>query len=177
MRITLYLLILMLAITEVKAQAKPEGTKASAQQGKFKNQGEQEDYWAEQLFKNNYQKQEYTRFTGPIQFTDKITLMFGQKFFGVHSVPDSLMTIFTRGLLHPDLFGIGITITAFHELKFLSSDPAIRRYKFWVFYAGMANPQVFFIELTNKNASEETDLQTFLKGATLTFLKDAWIVI
>lgn len=69
------------------------------------------------------------------------------------------------------------TISNIEELIFLSKSPKIRRFKMWVNRRPLINPVVYFIELTNTNAGKETDLLTFIKGSSLTFVREAWIII
>ena len=70
-----------------------------------------------------------------------------------------------------------LVITGFEELKFLSTSPTIKRFRFWNHRKGFANPQVWFIELTNSAAKNNTELQSFIDAASVTFLKSAWIII
>jgi len=69
-----------------------------------------------------------------------------------------------------------LTIGEFEELKFLSTTPTIKRFRFWEYRKWSANPQVYFIELTNTFANTSTDLASFINGATLTFVKQGWII-
>ena len=39
------------------------------------------------------------------------------------------------------------------------------------------NPEVYFIELINENATEKTELNTFINGAKLTFVQKGWLII
>ena len=70
-----------------------------------------------------------------------------------------------------------LTISEFEELKFLTKSYTQKRFRFWLFRKGTANPTVCFIELTNDKASSKTDLTTFINGAALTYFKSGWIVI
>jgi hypothetical protein len=118
-------------------------------------------------------------YSGKIFTLDNKNFHFGNTYLEVTNTADSLMKIFSQGLLYPDLLDNtdGLKISNLHEPKFLSTDPTIKRFKFWVFRNGLANPQVYFIDLTNKDADKTTDMNTFLKGSTLTFVKSAWIVL
>lgn len=76
--------------------------------------------------------------------------------------------------------GHTITIDHFEELKHVGSKPTQRRFKFWVYQYKIrfngAN-DIFYLELTNKQARKDTDLETFVKGARVTFLKKTWMMI
>ena len=170
----------------------------------FANQGEQEDYWAEKLFYENYKKENYERFTGEIAVIDKNHIRFGNKILRSYFSPE-LKGIFTLGIFYPQLITgtsvapkkseeelskmtVGekifynmtqndtLAIGEFEELKFLSTSPTIKRFRFWQYRKGFANPKVYFIELTNTSANKNTDLPTFINGASLTFVKDGWII-
>ena len=66
---------------------------------KFKNQGQQEDYWTTEFFKKEYKEQNLNRFRGKIVQADGV---------------------FINGLIYPALTG-GNHITAIEELPFLST--------------------------------------------------------
>lgn len=69
--------------------------------------------------------------------------------------------------------GHTITIDYFEELKNIKSEPTQRKFKFWVypykirFNGGNA---IFLLELTNEKATRETDIEEFIKGASVTFI-------
>jgi hypothetical protein len=174
--LTIFLLIILINAYGQSKQLKESGNNEKTV---FKNQGEQEDYWAEELFRKEYVPKTYSSYSGNIFTLDDKNFHFGEKYLEVTYTADSLKKIFYLGLLYPEILGYwdGLKITDLHELKFLSMNPTVKRFKLWVFRNGLANPQVYFIELTNKDASEITDMNTFLKGSTLTFVKPAWIVL
>jgi len=70
-----------------------------------------------------------------------------------------------------------LRIFNFEEIKFLEKSPKIKRFKFWMFTKGLLNPTTYFLELTNKRATDATDILTFISGAKLTFFKEGWIII
>ena len=70
-----------------------------------------------------------------------------------------------------------LTISDFKELKFLSKSPKYKRYKFWLWHKGFANPTAYFIELTNESATDKTELTDFINGASLTFFHVGWVGI
>ena len=76
--------------------------------------------------------------------------------------------------------GHTITIDYFEELKNIKSNPTQRKFKFWVYpYKIRFNGanDIFLLELTNDNANEQTDLETFIEGAKVTFLTKARTMI
>jgi len=177
------------------------------QKKEFKNQGEQENYWAEQLFEQKYIKQSFEKFKGKISVIDKTNIEFDNKSLEFWSVKPELLEIFTEGIFYPQII-IGheknnpikseselklltnnelllynvkrndkLRISNFEELPFLSKAATVKRFRFWNYAFGSMNAQVYFIELTNENATEKTELSLFIKGAKLTFVKGGWIII
>ena len=201
MRQFIIIILFVVTITKVAAQI-PESKPVKKE---FKNQGEQEDYQAEKLFEEKYTKQNNKRFTGDIAVIDKNNIKFGNKVLRAYFSPE-LKSIFTQGIFYPQIItgdsvspkkseeeiskmtevqkvfynmaqNDTLSIGEFEELKFLSTSPTIKRFRFWEYRNGSANPHVYFIELTNSTADKSTDLATFIKGATLTFVKEGWIII
>ncbi len=69
----------------------------------------------------------------------------------------------------------GHTINAgdFEELKTIKSKPTQRKFKFLVYPSTIilnGISDIFLLELTNTNANNKTDLETFIKDARVTFL-------
>ncbi|RZL40794.1 MAG: hypothetical protein EOP00_26115 [Pedobacter sp.] len=182
-------------------------TLANAQERIFQNQGEQEDYWTEELFRNEYVKQSFERFKGKVTVIDKNTVTFDNKTLTIWAFEPALLEILTEGIFYPQIL-IGseenqpiknseelkmmsveerisykmtkndsLKISDFEEVKFLSKSPKVKRFRFWNFRSGFANPMVYFIELTNEDATETTDLKTFIKSAQLTFVKSGWLIL
>jgi len=76
--------------------------------------------------------------------------------------------------------GHTIEIDYFGLLTNVKSKPTERRFKFWVYpYKIRMNGgnDILFLELTNENADDKTDIETFIKGAKVTFLKRGWSMI
>ncbi len=154
--------------TEKKTELKPP----------FKNQGEQEKYWAQELFKREYKKKHYSKFVGEIIKSDnKIT--FGKvQYVELFDTKSDYNQIFEKGLFYPDILnGNSLKIWNLEELEFLSDNPKVKRFWFWLYHPYMANPQVYLFELTNDKADEKTDWESFIKNAELTFVKDGWIIV
>jgi len=70
-----------------------------------------------------------------------------------------------------------LNISNLEELRFLKTSPKIKRFRFWSFRPGFANPQVYYFELTNEAANEKTSFENFIKNSNLTFIKSGHIVI
>jgi hypothetical protein len=178
MKLLLFIFLFILS-AGTQAQTTKSDTIDPKQKREFQTQGEQEDYWAEQIFKENYSRQTYKKFAGKITVSKKNHITFEKRTLELLYTSEDLKPIFTEGIFYPGLIDSSdsLKISDFHELKSLSTTPTVRRFKFWLFRKWMANPQVYFIELTNTSANDSTDLSSFIKGAVLTFVKDAWIVI
>ena len=166
-KIICIILLLGATILQVNGQRKKEPEFATA--------GEQEDYWAKQLFKKEYKTQKHSRFSGQIKRLDEYTFVFDTVKLKVINTPDTLLTIFDEGLLQA--WGSGTTVSDIEELTDLNPSPTVRRFRFILFMRKISNPTVYFFELTNKTASKTTDLKTFIKGSTLTFLKQGCVMI
>ena len=198
-------ILVILFVSICTLQTKAQTRDSFVVRTQFANQGEQEDYWAEKLFYEKYKKETYKRFAGDIIVIDNNHIKFRNKILRGYFSPE-LKRIFTQGIFYPQIiigdsvvpkknneeinkmtdgqrFFYNMTQTdtlhigEFEELKFLSKSPTIKRFRYWEYRKGSANPQVYFIELTNMAADKSTDIETFIKGATLTFVKDGWIVM
>lgn len=56
------------------------------------------------------------------------------------------------------------------ELSFLSSDEKIKRFKIVCKDPKFPNLMIYYIELTDKNATKETSVQDFIKNSKLTYI-------
>jgi len=161
----------------------------------FKNQGQQEDYWAEKLFTEKYIKQNFERFAGKIFMVNENIIKYDNEVLIVNNTEKQLIAIFEKGIFYPSIItgkvktGISrkqdldsmlirndsLRISNFKELNFLNKSAKAKRFKFWLYLKGMANPTAYFIELTNEKADEKTDTETFINNSKLTFCKRGWI--
>ncbi|UPT67122.1 MAG: hypothetical protein M0D57_22425 [Sphingobacteriales bacterium JAD_PAG50586_3] len=66
------------------------------------------------------------------------------------------------------------TIDTFQEIKYFPTRAHRRRFVFHIPANQNTGFAVYLVELTNKKATTKTDLETFIKGATLTFYEYAW---
>lgn len=70
--------------------------------------------------------------------------------------------------------GVSSTIDNFKEIEYFPAHSHRRRFVFHVPANWNTGFAVYLIELTNKKANAKTDLETFIKGATLTYYQFAW---
>ena len=183
-------------------ETKPVSTDSKRE---FKNQGEQESYWAEQFFEKNHTKQNFDRYRGDIVVKGD-SFQYADQTLKVVNTPKELRAIFSTGLFYPSLITgnnrtkqkskeeldkltaeqkvfyeitrtDSFSISDLEELPLLSKSPTQKRFRFWLYRPGLHNPLVCFIELTNQGATGKTEMGTFIKGAELTFYKEGWVVI
>jgi len=186
-------LITFVLVTSLSHLGKSQSVEAGNQhKPKLNSRAEQEDYRAEQLFQNEYAKKQFAKFKGTVKINGD-TLNYFDETIVVKNTDTQWTAIFTRGLLYPGLITAHVkpggkveqvldtpanfTVSNFEELPFLNKNKKQKRFRFWLFINGFCNPVVCFIELSNENADNKTDSKTFIKGAKLTFFKNAWPVI
>jgi hypothetical protein len=166
----------------------------------FETQGEQEAYWAKELFENSYVKQKYPLFKGTITVKDDKHFAFNGQVLIVASNVAELKSIFSNGIFYPQiitgdcvkqkpdsltsqnevspLFSCdSLTITEIEELPFPNTSITQKRFRFLLWRKGLANPQLQIMELTNSKAKVNMTLSDFIKGARLTFYKGGSILI
>jgi hypothetical protein len=149
-----------------------------AEKRTFKNQGEQENYWAENFFKEKYISQNYPRFNGKVCEIDKNTFKYDTEILVIDNLDLKWKSIFLKGILYPQIIGTNISfIGNFEELEFLRVSPKIRRFRFWLYTKMMMNPTVYLLEITNDHATEETGIEFFIENGKLTFLKSGWLIL
>lgn len=91
--------------------------------------------------------------------------------------------IITRSTGEPIIYnrlgwgGPEITITNLELLKNVHSKGNQRRFSISLYFNDQGLITVFFLELFNDNANRRTDLDTFIKGAQVTFIKNGWVEI
>ncbi|MVN23551.1 hypothetical protein GO621_18685 [Mucilaginibacter sp. HMF7410] len=203
------IIVLTLSLFSVHAQTIKSKTASADNKNQskkeFKNQGEQEDYSAEQLFEKEYSVKHFDKFKGVILVNGN-NFNYDDQTLQIVNTAKELNGIFSKGLFYPavitgdiktvvkskqelDTLSAGqklsyyftradsLTISNLEELKFLTKNYTQKRFRFWLFKKGFTNPTVCFIELTNHNATSKTDLTSFINGAALTFFKSGWIVI
>jgi hypothetical protein len=63
-----------------------------------------------------------------------------------------------------------VSVCCFEQFDYLKTKKTARKFKLWKYDGRLVNPTAYYFELTNENANRETDLETFIKGAKLTFM-------
>jgi hypothetical protein len=177
------LLFILLFNTNVLAQStnhnttKKTNTKDSIPE--FNTAGEQEEYNVLQMFKKEYKKQHYKRYSGTVKTINNLTFQFDTLTMIVNYTPTELRSIFGQGILCPSLFGSedSLRITDLQELKYVNNGPTYKRFSLWLFRKWLANPQVYYFELTNEKATITTNLKDFIKGSQLTYFRPGGIII
>jgi hypothetical protein len=188
---------------------KPLSTKPFAVKTEFENEGQRQDYEAEQLFNQNYKVEYYKKYNGPVVLNGN-NYEYKDVVVSVEPVRE-LRAIFNKGIFYPEVMAESfkyqqkskvnkdsliawhgkdisevkylipkvdsVWITNFNEMKFLEASPKQKRFKFWLFRKGFANPTIYFMELTNRKATSKTGLLSFIDGAKLTFFQQGWVVI
>jgi len=175
------LLIILLTFVSAKAQT----------------QGDHEKVLAEKYFETKYKPQLHNRYIGKVLVVNENMFKYDEEILLVYNTNKDYKVIFENGTLYPALItgdvekGLvrkedlksmvfrndSLRISNFHELTFLEKTPKVKRFEFWLFFKGFANPTVYFVELTNKNATRRTSLFEFLKNARLTFFEKAWMTL
>ncbi|RMB59470.1 hypothetical protein EAX61_07750 [Dokdonia sinensis] len=135
-----------------------------------------------------------------VEEIDEVQLFYDNKSFKLSGVSETLKLIFEKGILYPQLIsgftteprktdeeldslsisekvfyemsrGDNLGIMNLEELEFLSDSPKIKRFQFWLWFPKTANPRVYLFELTNEEATDNTELNEFIENSSLTFLK------
>jgi hypothetical protein len=176
-----FTLIMIFILAHTQAQTNKNNSDSSCKKIEFKNQGGQEDYWTRNIFAENYTKKTFRKYSGKIVVSGD-TIKYLDKYF-LTWVPSKFKNIFSSGIFYPTVItgqsksSYRLKISNFEELDFLSKTPTQKKFRFWLQGIGLVNPTVCFIELTNQDATDNTDIETFINGASLTFYKEGWIVI
>ena len=155
-----YLILIFILTSTVGCKSKIEKEnvvteKSTELKPPFNNQGEQEDYWAQEFFKIEYKKQTHKRFTESIEIQKEKELLdgngnrmefanqirFGNRAINIHLPDLKYQSIFKNGILYPDLISENdFTIGVFEELDFLSLTANVKRFRMWIFHEKRANP-------------------------------------
>lgn len=145
----------------------------------FKNQGEQEKYWTEELFKQKYKRQKFDKYSGEIKIIDDNHMRFGEKSVQFDKGSSGIKILLNSGVLYTQLLmQIGnLGITDLEEVTFVNHTDTAKRFRFEATSERISNPIIYFIELTNNNPTKETSIEDFIKGSELTFLKQGWTQI
>lgn len=144
----------------------------------FNNQGDQEKYWAQQLFLEEYKKYKFKKYKGNIKISGNEILLDNQACVELF-VENDFYGIFSNGIIYPNQFGTTkILVKYISELTFLSDLPQVRRFYCYIqkHDSLTKQPTAYVFELTNSQGDSEMSLQEFINGASLTFLREGWLV-
>ncbi len=162
--------------------------------------------FAKKVFNSDkYVKGNYDRFSGQIDSIDSKTYRFGNKILIVEIKNAELRKLFDKGIFNPDvIFGKetskktkaeidslsqnqkvfynlvrndSLAICCFEHLKKLNPNPQTKRFKFWVFRVGVANPTEYYIELYNDKATKETEWNEFIENSIMSFYYKGTLII
>ena len=154
---TIFTTILILILVSSQGQTIQTKSGSTDTVKEFKNQGEQEDSLAAQLFEKSYLKQKFEKYDSTI-VTSGDTVKYAGKYFLVW-IADKYKSIFSSGIFYPTIIAgqskrdYKLAISNFEELKFLNHSPTQKRFRFWLNRNTLLNPTVCFIELTNQSAN------------------------
>ena len=93
-----FLIITLLILTCFSVDGQTTDNKNNTKR-EFKNQGEQENYWAEQLFEKEYSKKYFEKFKGDIVVNGN-NFNYEDQIFIVVNTPKELNSIFSSGLIY-----------------------------------------------------------------------------
>jgi hypothetical protein len=144
----------------------------------YKTEGEQEDGWAKTFFVPAAPREVHVRYKGQIQSINDHVFRYSDQVLRVEPDTTGLLAIFATGILYPGIFSRGDiqVIAGVKEMEFLRT-PTARRFRMQVRFMAMANPVLYFFELTNDKANVDTPTDAFIKGAVLTFFKEYSVLI
>ena len=70
-----------------------------------------------------------------------------------------------------------LSICCLEEFENLNPNLQTKRFKFWVFKIGIANPTEYYFEICNDSATKETSLEDFLEKSKMTFYYKGTLII
>lgn len=112
-----------------------------------------------------------------IELVDDNPVRYDGKTLLINCKPE-LKPLFTNGMRYPEIFNSqDIKIGGIEEISFLNNSVQVKRFKFFLSTSYLANPVIYFFELTNKKASAATTLADFIMGCKLTFVKQGWVQV
>jgi hypothetical protein len=162
--------------------------------------------FAKEVFKKEYKKTTFESFKGEIERLNENELKFKDKVLKIYSNDTSLIKIFSKGIFNPEIiFGKESTkILTKNELDSLSTNKKIfynltrndsltignlegleklnpnfktKRFMFWLFRIGIANPQECYFELQNEKGNKDMKMEEFIENAKVTFFYQGTIIL
>lgn len=128
-----------------------------------------------------YEKQRYDRFAGIIHKElsgNIITLKYDSISIKLDTSINPYLGVFTSGLIYGQMFlrdrNDSMKIFSFKQLHELNKGNTKKVFKMVASVSNWINPHYYLIELTNFNATKNSEFEEFIKGAKVTF-KCCWI--
>ena len=168
-------------------------------------QGQQEQYWAQEIFDKKYTPQGFELYKGAIKILTETTFDYDKSFISANFVEKEYKILFEKGIFYPAIFAgyndgrileppqlsdsikkgsiynffrtDSLFVGILEDLEFLNLSPKIKRFKLYLSRSGLMNPSMYIFELTNEKATRKTSLLSFVTDAKLTFLKFVSILI
>lgn len=163
-------------------------------------------YLPKGVFKSEiYQAKRHPKFYGQIKKVGNTYYKFGDRNLKISLEDTTMLILFQTGIFNPDVvFGKetthkeqkeldtmsqsqrvfynlvrndSLSICCFEQLEKLNPNPQTRRFKFWLFRIGVANPTEYYLEFQNDKATKTTVLQEFLKNSIMTFYYKGTLII
>jgi hypothetical protein len=154
--------------------------------------------FAKDVFRREYKKTNYETFRGQVEVINKNIFRYGDKVLTVYTEHTKLIPIFSQGIFHADIVGgrhttksltkfqldtmstdakvfynisrnDSSTIGNVEQLEKLNPNPKTRRFVFWLYNKGMANPTECYFEIYNDKGTKEMTIDEFIKNSKLTF--------
>ena len=161
---------------------------------------------AKEVFNSDiYVKSNYDKFSGKIDTINSTIYQIGDKIIKVENGNPKLRDLIEKRIFNPDvifgkettikskeeldklskkekvLFNItrndSLIICCFEQLEMLNPNPQTKRFKFWVFRIGIANPTEYYIEIYNNKATKETEWNDFIKNSIMSFYYKGSLII
>lgn len=173
----------------------------------FGQQSEDGKYqFAKDIFNSEqYKSEKHPKYDGDVKKIGNSLYKFGDKKLNISVEDTSLLVIFQKGIFNPDvIFGKETTIVeqaeldtmsqsqrvlynlfrndsllicCFQQLDKLNPNAHTKRFSFWVFSVGIANPTEYYLELQNDKSNNTTSLHEFLNHSIMTFHYKGTIII
>lgn len=102
----------------------------------------------------------------------------GKEIENVKLKPENNMTTSSKSetIILDDLVGVNnLNFGNFKELH-LEGMPFKKRFSFWLSRKKIVNPEIYYFELTNENATKETSMEAFIRGARLSVLRAGGVI-
>jgi hypothetical protein len=162
--------------------------------------------FAKDVFRREYKKKDYGKFSGQVEVIDKNTFRYGDRVLTVYTEDEKLIPIFSKGIFHADIIGgkhttksltksqldtmstdakvfynmsrnDSLTIGDVEQLEKLNPNPKTKRFVFWLYNKGMANPTECYFELYNDKGTKEMKIDDFINSSKLTFYHRGTLIL